>query len=518
MRISRRQWVLAQAAALGLTAFTPTWAAEQALNLAVFPEPKSLLVGWGQTGPDQLVNGNIYEGLLRYDAQLKPMPGLAESWTISPDLKTYTFKLKKGVKWHDGDAFDAQDVVFSIDKLARGVNPRARVALASVDSVQAKDAYTVEIKMKQVFAPFIGLFDVSTMPIAPSHLMDKVEISRKVPDVPLIGTGPYRFKAWEKGSYIHLSANPSYHEAGVPKIKDVYYHVIPDGASRAAAFESGKIDVLPGGTVEYFDVPRLAKLPGAAVTTQGWEKFAPQAWMWINQRNPVFQDLKVRQALNAAVNRDAMSKILWGGYALPANGPFQRKTAFHSDQVKQASHDLAAAKAALKASGYKGEKLRLVGLPFGETWARMAEMVRQNLTEAGFNVEIVSTDLAGAVAKAANWDFDLAFTFMYQYGDPALGVSRNWTTSAIAKGSAFNNVGGYSNPQVDELFARAASEVDPAKRAADYANIQKTLVDDVAAVWLLDLNFPTVYRSKVSNLINSSIGLNDSLGRASIQP
>jgi peptide/nickel transport system substrate-binding protein len=522
MNFNRRHWLLASAAASVISTGLPLVAmaqgnASNALNVAVFPEPRTLLVGWGQTGPDQMVNGNIYEGLLRYDEKLNPMPSLATEWAVSKDLKTYTFKLKKGVKWHDGDDFDAQDVVFSIDKLGRGVNPRVRVALEAVDTIKAVDSHTVEISLKSVFAPFIGLFDVSTLPIAPSHLLGKEEIGRRVPNVPFVGTGPYKIKTWEKGAYIHLVRNEAYHEAGLPKIDNLYFHVIPDGASRAAAFESGKIDVLPGGTVEYFDIPRLAKLPGVSVTNKGWEKYAPQAWLWINHRNPMFQDLKVRQAVNLAVNRDAMSKVLWGGYAEPANGAFQRKTAFASSQVKQPGFDKAKAAQLLKSSSYKGETIRLLGLPFGETWGRMAEMARQNLQDAGFKVEIVSTDLAGAVTKAANWDFDLAFTFMYQYGDPALGVSRNWVSSEIKKGSAFNNVGGYQSAKVDALFHRAAGQIDPKRRAEDYTEIQKTLIDDVAAVWLLDLNFPTVYRSKIQNLVNTGTGLTDSLGRASIK-
>jgi peptide/nickel transport system substrate-binding protein len=521
MSYNRRQWLLASAAATVIATNLPLSAIAQtkggnALNVAVFPEPRSLLVGWGQTGPDQMVNGNIYEGLMRYDDKLQPMPCLATEWSVSKDLLTYTFKLKKGVKWHDGEAFDAEDVVFSIDKLGRGVNPRVRVALEAVESIKAIDSHTVEIRLKEVFAPFIGLFDASTLPIGPSHLLKDVEIGRRVPNVALVGTGPYKFKNWEKGAFIQLERNAAHHEAGIPKTDNVFFHVIPDGASRAAAFESGKIDVLPGGTVEYFDVPRLAKLPGVTVTTQGWEKYAPMAWMWINHRLPMFQDIKVRQALNLAVDRDAMSKVLWGGYALPANGAFQRKTAFYSDKIKQPTRNKAKAAELLKSSSYKGETIRLVGLPFGETWNRMAEMVRQNLQEVGFKVEIVSTDLAGAVTRAANWDFDLAFTFMYQYGDPALGVSRNWVSSEIKKGSPFNNVGGYQSAKVDALFHRASGQTDPKRRAEDYLAVQQTLVDDVAAVWLLDLNFPTVYRSKIQNLVNSGVGLNDSLARASI--
>ncbi|HXG29270.1 MAG TPA: ABC transporter substrate-binding protein [Nevskiales bacterium] len=520
MNIRRRTWLACIAAAAAwLATGLPSGAMAQdgpggALNVAIFPEPNIIVGGWGQTGPSQLVNGNIYEGLLRYNDKLEPMPGLATAWAISADSLVYTFTLKRDVTWHDGQPFDAQDVVFSIDKIARTLNPRVRVALQAVESIKALDSHTVEIRLKEVFAPFIGLFDVSTIPIVPRHLYENADLAGKPPAGPIVGTGPYRFKEWVRGAYIHLVRNERYHEAGVPKIDNVFFHVIPDAASRAAAFEAGKIDVLPGGTVEYFDVARLATLPGVAVTSKGWEKFAPLAWLWINHRNPLFQDLRVRQAIALAIDREALSKVVWQGYAPAASGPFHRQTPFYSAATVQPQRDKDKARKLLAEAGYQGQSVRLVGLPFGETWNRSAELVRQNLLEAGFKVELVSTDLAGAVAKASNWDFDLAFTLMYQYGDPALGVSRNYVSSEIQKGSPFNNVGGYQNAKVDELFRRGAGTADPQQRAAAYAEAQKLLIDEVAAVWLLELDFPTVYRSKLDNLVNSGIGLNDSLARA----
>ena len=110
----------------------------------------------------------------------------------------------------------------------------------------------------------------------------------------------------------------------------------------------------------------------------------------------------------------------------------------------------------------------------------------------------------------------MCLTFVYQSGDPAVGVARSYISSEIKKGSPFNNVGGYSNPKVDELFAQGAKEPNPAKRAALYAEVQAILADDAVAGWLLELNFPTVYRTKINNLVSSAVGINDSLGRASI--
>ncbi len=493
----------------------PAWAqANKSLNIARFPEPNSVTAGVGMTGPALMVLGNIYDGLLRFDENLKPMPSLATEWTVSKDQLVYTFKLKRNVRWHDGKPFTSADVVYSVDVLMRAVAPRMRLALQSVQSITAPDSHTVEFRLKEVFPAFLGLFDSSASIVA-KHIMAGQDLSKPITAAP-VGTGPFKFKEWQRGNFIHLVKNEDYHEPGFPKVDNVYWHIIPDAASRAAAFESGKVDVLPGGTVEYFDVARLAKLPGVTVTTKGWEKFAPHAWMWINHRNPVLANVKVRQAIMHALDREAMAKVVWHGYATPATGAFNRHTPYYTAKVTTYPFDVAKAKKLLAESGYKGETIRMLPIPFGEVWKRLAEMARQNLIQAGFKVETISADLAGTVARQGSWDFDLTFTYLYQSGDPALGVSRNYISSEIKKGSTFNNVGGYQNPKVDALFERGSLERDPAKRAEIYAEVQRILSDDVAAAWLLELNFPTVYRSKIGNLINSGAGLNDSLGHAFI--
>jgi len=520
--MKRRELIQWGAAAAGLSiAGVPMHVLAQGkkggvINAVVQPEPPGLMMGIVQNGPTQMIAGNIYEGLLRYDEKLDPHPLLAESWTVSPDSLTYTFKLKKGVLWHDGKPFTAADVVFSADVFLRETHARLRANLAAVESIKALDDSTVEFKLKYPFGPFMGIFETGSMPMVPKHIYEGTDFRNNPANNTPIGTGPLKFEKWERGSYIQLVRNDSYHTPDVVMIDAVYFHVIPDAASRAAAFESGKVDLVPGGAVEYFDVARLSKLPGVKVTTKGWEFFAPQSWIWLNNRTAPMDNKAFRQAVYWALDREAMAKIAWHGYAKPASGPFNSSIKFFSADTAQYKKDTAKAKELLKQSGYKGETLRLLPLPYGETWQRMAEIARQNLQAAGIKVELVATDVAGWNQKLNEWDYDMAFTYLYQYGDPALGVARNYTSATIAKGSPFNNVEGYSNPKIDELFAAGAKEPDPAKRAAIYLEAQKILCDDVPVAWLHELNFPTLYRDKLHNVVSSGIGLNDSIGRASI--
>lgn len=478
------------------------------VNAVIQPEPPGLMLGLIQNGPTQMVAGNIYEGLLRYSPKLEPQPGLAESWTITPDGKTYTFKLKQGVTWHDGKPFTAADVVFSIAFL-KETHPRARGNLVQLDKVEAPDDFTVIFTLKQPFGPFIGIFEVGSLPMVPKHIYEGTDFKANPANNTPIGTGPFMFKEWQKGSFIRLVRNPNYHEKGKPYLDEIYWHVIPDAAARSVAYETGKVDVLPGGSVENFDVPRLTKLKDTCVTGAGWEFFSPMSWMWLNNRSGPTANKSFRQAVMYAMDRNFAKDVIWNGLGKVATGPSASSVRFYTDAVQKYDYNPAKAKELLKEAGYKGEKVRLLPLPYGETWQRWAEAVRQNLQDVGINVEMVATDVPGWNQKTSEWDYDIAFTYLYQYGDPALGVARNYISSQITKGSPFANVEGYSNPEIDQLFADGAVAFPDAKRDELYAKAQKKLVDEVPVAWLLELQFPTISRCSVKNLITTGIGVND---------
>jgi peptide/nickel transport system substrate-binding protein len=189
---------VAMICSLGAAAFAEEPKMGGVVNAVIQPEPPGLMMGLVQNGPTQMVAGNIYEGLLRYNPKLEPLPGLAESWTVSEDGKVYSFKLRKGVTWHDGKPFTSADVVFSIEFLKQ-THPRLRSNLVQLDKIETPDDSTVVFTLKQPFGPFLGIFEVGSMPMIPKHIYEGTDFKTNPANNTPIGTGPFMFKEWEKG-------------------------------------------------------------------------------------------------------------------------------------------------------------------------------------------------------------------------------------------------------------------------------------------------------------------------------
>jgi len=482
------------------------------LTAIVQPEPPILMLGLNQQAPTQYVAGKIYQSLLTYDAQLRPQPSLAKSWKIAPDSLTYTFELQRGVKWHDGKPFTAADVVFSVDKFLRETHPRARPVINKyVESVKALNDHTVEFKLKEVYSPFMSLFVVDNMPVVPKHIYEGTDFRANPANQRPIGTGPFVFKEWKKGSHIVLTRNPDYWKKGQPYLDEIVFRVVPDAASRAVAFEKGDVQVLRGGDVDNVDVKRLKALPDVEMTTKGWEMYAPLAFISMNQRKPPFNNLKVRQAVMHAVNRKFIVDNIFFGMGKVATGPIASTTLYYDKNVPQYDFNLKKARELIKASGVDvgATPVKILSFPYGSAWDRLGEYTKQSLQQIGFKVEIEPVDAGGWAKRSGDFDFDLTFNYTYQYGDPALGVARHFLSTNAVKGSPFVNNQGYVNPKVDELFGTAAAASKPELRQKLYSEVQNILVSDVANGVLFELEFPTFYRKNIRNLVKTGIGLNE---------
>jgi peptide/nickel transport system substrate-binding protein len=486
----------------------------------VQPEPPILVTAINQQAPTNLVAGKIYEGLLRYDFDLKPLPGMAESWSVSPDGKTYTFKLFPNIRFHDGSPLTAEDVVFTCTKVLVETHTRARTIFRLVEKAEAPDPLTVVFTLKAPFGPFLNCFDCTTSPIIPRKLYEGTDITKNPANAQAIGSGPFKLKEWVKGSHIHLVRNEDYYRKDEPILDEIIYRIIPDAGSRAIALENGSVQLTQWSDIELFDVPRIGKLPNLEVTTKGYEFFAPHSFLEMNNRNAPFNDKRFRQAVAYAIDKNALRDRIFFGMGKVATGPVSSKTRFYEPDVKQFEYSLDKAKALLDEMGLKpgtgGKRVsvKFLVMPYGEIWQRTAEFIRQSLGRVGIDVVLEGTDVGGWVEKVSNWNYDITTNFLHQFGDPAIGVSRSYVTYNIRKGVMFTNNCGYSNPEIDQLFQQGEVEYDEGKRREIYSKMQRLLVEEMPFVWLLELDFPTIYDKKLKDVVTSSIGTTDTLGKA----
>lgn len=485
------------------------------LTTMLTPEPGLLQIGVNNQGPTIVSGSKMFQGLLTFSPSLQPIPVLAKSWTISPDGREYTFRLQENAKFHDGRPMTADDVIFSITKFYPEVAPRARAIFALIDSAEAPDAHTVVFKLKQAFEPFLLMFDVSASGIVPKHLFDGLDY-RTAPVVQRpIGTGPFRLVEWQRGNFIRLERFEEYWKPGQPYLDGIIYRIVPDSQSRRLAIETGQAQLTQANDIEPFDVPALRARPNLEVNTAGWEYFSPVSWVEINHRVAPLGDPRVRQAMSMAIDRNFIAQRLWFGVGRPATNPIASTTKFHDRNVRIAGYDVRAANALLDAAGHRANAqgvrftLKHLVLPYGEVWSRLAEYLRQSLRQVGIVLELESTDAGSWARRIGNWEYETSVNFVYQFGDPTLGVERTYVTSNIQR-VTFTNTGGYSNPRVDALFATARTVADAAARQAAFTDVQKILCEEVPQLWLMEMAFPTIHDRRLRNVVTTGLGVHTS--------
>ena len=362
--------------------------------------------------------------------------------------------------------------------------------------------------------------DTQNVPIMPRHIYEGKDYRATELNETPIGTGPFKFVEWVRGAYIHLAKNENYRVEGQPYLEAIYYRIIPDGSSRAVALETGEVQLVAWSDVEKFDVNRLAELPGIEMTKKGYEYFSPLMWYEANLRREPFNDLRFRKAMMHLIDKDLMVERILYGHGRAATGPISEATRFHDPDLPTYDFDPEKAKALLDEIGLTpdadGVRLRFTFqvVPFGELQTRFAEYFRQAMSEAGIVVTLESNDVAGWSKKISNWDYDMTGNILFQYGDPALGVSRTYVSSNIRKGVMFSNTQGYENPEVDRLFAEAASAVGDEARQAKYSEVQRLLVEELPVLWVMEQHFPTLYDDRLTDLITGATGVNASFATA----
>jgi len=481
------------------------------------PEPPTLASYVSTSGPIGLVAPKIYEGLFDYDTEGKMIPALAKSVDVSADGKTVTFKLQEGVTWHDGTPFTSADVQFSVMEVLSKVHPRGPNSFREVESIDTPDDTTAVFHLKNPAPYMLRALAGYESPIVPKHLLEGTDIkSADLANNP-VGTGPFKFTEWKKGQYIRLDKNEDYWKEGLPHVERVVARFIPDASTRTAAMENGEVLYTGYNGIPNIDAVRLRDRDDISVTTDGYSMINPMALLEFNTKEGPFTDPVVRRAISNAVDRQFMIDTIFFGYGKPASSALSSSFAA-TDLYKPmpnypAKGDVEAAKKMLDDAGYKpdGDGVRMKAIldviPYGEDWRRAGEYLKQALGDIGIQIELRYEDVPTWLKRVYhNYDFVMNLNYFYQLPDPVLGVHRHYGTDQIRQGTHFVNSSRYSNPKLDALLDAGAKEPDAAKRSAIYEDVQEILAEDMPVVNLFEMQFLTVYNTKLKGVYGSAMG------------
>ena len=311
-----------------------------------------------------LINEMIFDGLTRWDENMQVSPRLATSWEVSDDGLTWTFKLRENVLWHDGEAFDADDVAYTFNEIVLNDELGATNAniYAPIDRVEIVDSHTVKFLMNE---PFSSLPEYLTYyeGILPEHIFAGVEdpwsLSSFNKEGP-IGTGAFRFEAYQSGAFVRLVRNADYWD-GEPKLREVTFQVVPDPDAQIAQMLSGNLDLISVENPTLLS--RLQSVPGLAFDAQSENVYY---FVILHQTDPRFQDARVRQGLLHAIDRQAIIDSVLEGYGSVATGPIAPvQQEFYTDEVEQYPYDPDRARELLAEAGWTPAPRRRTGCWWG---------------------------------------------------------------------------------------------------------------------------------------------------------
>jgi peptide/nickel transport system substrate-binding protein len=530
---STRRDVVAGFALAGLSAAIPQSLMSQAFAQTGAPkkggmlrmwlaEPVMLTGAFNSTGQIFQVSGKMFDGLVSYDFDLNPKPQLATSWEVSADGKSITFKLRSGVKWHDGQPFTAADVQFSALKVWKALHPRGRSTYRYLVDVEVPDSLTAVFRFERP-SPYVmnSLVGMESQ-ILPRHLYEGKDILTNPANLRPVGTGPFKFKEWRRGQYILLERNPDYWDAPKPYLDGIVMVIMPDSASRAVALESSELDIAGAIPVSLADARRLEKIPALAIPPRGDEALGYQAFMEINLRRPYFQDVRVRQAMYHAIDRAFIVKNIYFDFGKPATGPIsQQSSKFYSSKVPQYDYNIAKANALLDEAGLKrqsdGLRLKITQdpLPIGDHYFRSADYFKQQMALIGIAVEIRNQDFPTYYRRVySDYDFDTTTAGAFGLTDPTVGIQRFYWSKNITPGVAFSNGSGYNSPAADALLEAAQVEVDPDKRAAIFHDFQNIVMKDLPIFPIVDGQYVTIKNRTVMDTETGPFGIHGNFAEA----
>jgi peptide/nickel transport system substrate-binding protein len=430
------------------------------------------------TAIPRVVYSNILEGLVKIDRNGKIVPALAKEIKTSKDGKEYTFILKKGVKFHDGKTFDAEDVRFTIERL---LDPKTATAhpeyYKDIDSVQALNSYTVKIKLKNVNSMF--LFNLAR----PDSIIVNKQTVDQLKSAP-VGTGPFRFVEWVRGDRVTLTKFKDYHKKGIPYLDKVTFKFIGDPSAQIASLKAGNIDAIaydvsPENALLLEKDSRFKVLNGYTTT---------KVILATNHSRKPFTDIRIRRAMAYAIDRKALINGAMSGFGVPIGSHMDPGNPYYIGLTKAYPFDPQKSKQLLAEAGYPNGFEATIKLPERYVYAkRTGEIITDMLSQVGIQLKIELIEWGQWVDRVfKNADYDLT----------VIGHAEPFDINIYANPKYYFR---YDSPKLQETLRKAETEVDPKVRRELYIACQKIITEDAVNGFLYVLPSLPTMKKEVMN-------------------
>ncbi|EMH4162017.1 glutathione ABC transporter substrate-binding protein GsiB [Pluralibacter gergoviae] len=464
------KWLLALGVASALAAGS-AWAAKDVV-VAVGSNFTTLDPYDANDTLSQAVAKSFYQGLFGLDKDMKVTNVLAQSYEVSKDGLVYTVKLRDGVKFQDGTPFNAEAVKINLDRASNPDNHLKRYNLYSdIASTEAVDPLTVKITLREPFSAFINILaHPATAMISPAALK---KYGKDIGFHP-VGTGPYQLETWNQTDFVKVKKFDGYWQQGLPKLDTITWRPVVDNNTRAAMLQTGEAQF--AFPIPYEQAPLLAKNDKLELVAS---PSIMQRYISMNVTQKPFDNPKVREAINYAINRQALVKVAFAGYATPATGVLPPSIAY-SQQFQPWPYDPAKARALLKEAGFpNGFTTTLWSSHNHSTAQKVLQFTQQQLAQVGIMAQVTAMDAGQRASEVEAKGQKESGVRMFYTGWSASTGEANWALTPLFASKSWPpaqfNTAFYSNPQVDKDLDGALKTSDPAEKTRLYKDAQQTI-------------------------------------------
>jgi peptide/nickel transport system substrate-binding protein len=479
------------------------------ITWALDSDPSNLIPFGGVSTSNMWGKELMYDSLLQWDQDLQILPALAESFEVNEDATVYTFKLRQGVLFHNGQEMTAADVKYSIETAVLPPAPGIEISfLANIASVEAVDDYTVTITMAKSDPSLPGVLAWTRYtPIVPNGIADQINLLSEG-----IGTGPYRLVEYVANDRVVFTCNEDYWQPGIPCIKDVTLKILPDEQSRVAALRSGEID---GGTLTA-DVARTLENDESLQTLKGLFS-APRVIQFNTTEDVPWRDVRVRQAISLAVDRQEIIDNVYGGDAelTGAVPPGYGDWPLAPEKLQEYyTPDLERAQALMAEAGFAdGFDVTLQAIAAPREFTQIAEIVRERLKPLNINVTVEPLEIGTFATNIGDGNFQWASTGRGMRGDPS-GYVIDFRNGTPQNATWFGD--GWKNEEIDTLYDEALATADPAARLAAYQRIQEIIAEEAPNLYTVQPYKFQIANARVSGMYVSYTDFNPGLRTACV--